>query len=470
MDRLSYKIDFIFILFIIVGFVAYYIGYASMYLWITLLILRLVLCNRVEVGFFALLYGTSLFGRMFVSPSLYLWSMIVAICLGVILLQKEIVYGIKKNPQSYIFLSIVLFFFCFFYVLGPNTDYAVDKITRILVRSPLWLAAFLSFVYSKNISCKRMAVIFALLAMFYLSQTYVLYGIHPSSITDITFFRVQAEIIGRNELGTMVVGWHTMGFLALAPVLFILSESSLNKKTIYWVLVAICSFWVILSGARQTIVCIAVLFILRYFMSKGDLFVSSNILKILFWIVVVFLSTKFAESFFFTQTIGGVNSDNIGSALNRDVDTPFKVLSINPIFGIGFGGYPLYANKDYPHNFFIEMICETGVVGLLILSLICFIYWNTNANRKYFRYLTNSGCYLFLFLVLRFMVANISGDAGSSLSFICIFFAFVPKVNLKRLLPKLVIVRLLCLLKNGRCPKILCQREKMRKSIRCNFP
>ena len=424
---MSNTIDKVFIVFIFAGFILYYLGLANMIIWMILVVLRLLSCNRIEIGFFSLLYGTSLFGRMFVSPSLYLWSMIVTIVLGVILLWKEIFSSLQKNLHSYVFLLIFLLFFVFEFFIGPRTDYAVDKITRILVRAPIWTMAFFVYVYTNKISNKRMATLFALLAIFYLSQAFEIYGIHPTSFSDVTFFRVQAEILGRNELGTMAVSWHTMGFLALAPILFILSDSTVTRNKFIWALFLLCSFLAIISGARQVIVCLIILALLRYFMSKGDIFTTTNFFKIVLLGGCIYITTLVAENYIMMQTLG--DKEKIAVTLNRDTETPYQVMAISPITGIGFGGYPLYANKDYPHNFIIELICEVGIVGLLFLLFLIFLFIITNNNRKYSRYTTRGGAFLFLFLALRFLISLISGDAGSSVSFICVLLTFVPRLT-----------------------------------------
>jgi O-antigen ligase len=55
-----------------------------------------------------------------------------------------------------------------------------------------------------------------------------------------------------------------------------------------------------------------------------------------------------------------------------------KSIYENPLLGIGFGSFGLYyANTDernYPHNMFLEILCETGLIGFLLLLFLVFNY------------------------------------------------------------------------------------------------
>ena len=425
----SDTIDTIYVLGIFAGFVLYYGGITQMNFWLILLCFRLFLCNRVETGFFLLIFGSSMFGRIFVSPSLYTWSMIVSIVAGSMLLYKEIAYALSKNGRSFFYLFLILLFFLFVYFVGPQTDYANDKLTRLLVRAPLWTVAFLIYVYSNKISNASMAINFALLALFYLSQSAQLFGIHPTSIFDVSFFRVQAELLGRDDNGTLDVNWQTLGFLSLASIMFFLADSKFTRKKIFLVLFVLMGFCVILAGARQVIMCLIVLCVLRFYLGKKHGLTPSNLIKIAAILGLFYFTLSALETAFVKETIGG--DGDMSTALNRDTDTPFEVMDIDPVFGIGFGGYPLYANKDYPHNIFLEMICETGIVGTIIFFSIFFAFLYTNKVKSYFHYKTLGDSYIFIFIAMRFLISLISGDVGSNVCFMCITFACVP-INMLR--------------------------------------
>ena len=50
------------------------------------------------------------------------------------------------------------------------------------------------------------------------------------------------------------------------------------------------------------------------------------------------------------------------------------MFSSNPVFGIGLGAYGLYRvgkdGRDHPHNMFLEVLIEQGIIGFILLALI----------------------------------------------------------------------------------------------------
>jgi O-antigen ligase len=61
----------------------------------------------------------------------------------------------------------------------------------------------------------------------------------------------------------------------------------------------------------------------------------------------------------------------------------FNLWLSSPIFGIGVGSYAYYADPIFrfaavPHNVFLEVLCETGLVGFLLwTTAFLIVFWNT---------------------------------------------------------------------------------------------
>ena len=406
-----------------IGLVAYYVGIINMYVWLFFLLIRLFTFNRKEFGFFALLFGSSMFGRMFASQSLYLSTIVLFLVLGIIALRNEIFSVLSKSFHSYFFLLILIGFFLVEYLLGPGTFYAHDKIMKLSVRGLIWLTVFLIFVQSDEISNKKIAVSFLLLTLFYLSQSALLYGIRPSAVLDFSYFRDYCDMIGRNEAYTEVVNYQTLGYLALAPSIFCMMDSdwSKNNAVMTYAIIAI-SFWVLLlSGTRQTLVIFLAIAFLRYILGQKGPIPYTRLIGLAIAAVLVYFMISNLGSSSYDQMI---NEDgDLSYSINRDTTTPFAVMDINPFFGVGFGGYVLYAHKAYPHNFFLEVIDELGIVGLLFILAVLTCFMMTNVNKVYFRFLSRNGSYIFLFFLMCFLRSMISGDMADSMSFICVLLA-----------------------------------------------
>ena len=407
---------------IAVGIVAFFMGMATLTLWLVLLLVFLFTCQREEVGIFFLLAGSAICGRMFASPSLNTIITAAMLGVGILLLVPNIRHVMMKDYRSYFYLLLLLVFFFAEYCMGSQSSYAKDKMLKLFIRSLIWLTCFLVHVNSKKVSNGNMAIMFLLLAMFYMSQSSVLYDVHPSSFTDFTFFREKAEMVGRNDFGTMVVNSHTLGYLGLFPLVLWFSDrnASLRTKESLSILI-ISSLFVMFSGTRQVLVSLVILMIVRILIDSKRRRLTSILLILLILVSVNFVLNNFGLDYFSTM----VEAEDASIRLHRDISTPIAVMKINPWFGVGFGDYPDYANNDYPHNIILELLCEMGVLGLAVFAFIIFLFIFFNPNKRYFRYSTIHGSYFFLTFLLFLFRSLISGDLADSMSGICALLAFV---------------------------------------------
>ena len=335
------RADKIFIALIGAGLLSIYVGVVSMYVWLGLMLVRLFMLNRVELGIFSLMFGSSLFGRLFASDLLVVVLTTVFIILGYVLLRKEILHTIVRNRVSWLVFGAMIFYFVMMYLLGPMNSYATGKIARLVVRGITLLLMFQIYVQSKNVNNNHFAILFGLLAIFYLSQAYIVYGIRPSGLFDVSFFRDIAEEIGRDASGTSMVNTHTQGYLALGTLVFLISKKNLDIKAPWIIIfVAILALLILISGARQTMV--ATLGVLGLRIMLGDGNVIKNSIFALLCISAVAIGALNSGSSVVEKSKSGTNA---GEVIHRDLDTPFRVMRVNPVFGVGFGGYVEYADR-----------------------------------------------------------------------------------------------------------------------------
>lgn len=425
-ERRTQNIDTLYIILLYIGIVGIYVGFVNMYFWLCLLFIRLCISKRIEVGVFCLLLGSSIFGRLFESLTITIAVSSIVPIIGFLLLHNEIRKVVFFNHKSYFFLTLVMLFFVFYFLISPQNVYAQGKIIRLIVRGYIWLTAFLILFEYKKINIKNFTYFYLTVAIFYLSQAYQLYNIRPSSFLDITFFRDILDVIGRNDLGTLVVNPHTLGYLSCGAIAFYIStKDALNKNRTKLILLSVLSFFIVLlSGARQTMLIFVLIYIVA-FMLKGQTIKLKNIVAALAIASLLVISLQyFADQ---SEHIGRMFAEDNTTAqkLNRDINTPFKVLAVNPTFGVGFGEYKEYGRKEYPHNFFLEILCEEGILGLIILLTIIFSYIITIAYKtNILLYTSNSGVAPIIFLIIFFSRGMISGDISSSISFIVIIFCY----------------------------------------------
>ncbi|GGG55002.1 O-antigen polymerase [Croceivirga lutea] len=165
-------------------------------------------------------------------------------------------------------------------------------------------------------------------------------------------------------------------------------KNGINKTINY--LIGVVGFLALLLTATRTIfLSIALIhFIFLVYFEKATKTkfkkIATNVLFGLF--LVLFLSIN----------VLGVSNDLVNRSLSSfslstfttgNVFTRFehygvgvKMFSENFLFGKGFGSYPVFAlgydERYYPHNLFIELVAELGIVGLAIFCYMLFQVWN----------------------------------------------------------------------------------------------
>ena len=422
--------DFTILALVAVGILAFFLGFVSISFWLVVMLIYSFTCNRDELGVFLLIAGSGLCGRMFAIDRVNTIVISVALILGIVLSIRRIMKIFLKDYRSYFFLALFIIFFFIEFSLGPQSDYAKEKIMKLTVRSLLWLTCFLIYVNSTVISNRKLALMFLLLAMFYMSQSSVLYGVHPSSILDISFFRSVAETVGRNDYGTLVVNPHTLGYLGVFPLVLWFSDIKLSvriKESI--LLFIVCVLLIVFSGTRQVFVSMIVIMAMRVYANYYKRRITSTIL-IVSIVLLAYLFLMYLGPNYLTTMLEG---ENASVRLHRDLSTPIIIMGIDPFMGVGFGAYPEYANKNYPHNLFLELLCEMGLIGTTVFFLLIAFFIFYNKNRKFFLYQTAHGCYFIMIFLLFFLRSLISGDLAESMSCITALMAFVyiPKTSEK---------------------------------------
>lgn len=220
---------------------------------------------------------------------------------------------------------------------------------------------------------------------------------------------------------------------------FSLRESiGLNGPIVFGQLMVISSAIFLLYGNRKFIVASfpAALSLLSF--SKGPILTGLFILflkrkklfmALLFLFVALFLMLPrdlFDNRFFYfveslydsiasadtSLLFSGNNYGSIGSRLDQYL-LAVNLLSDHPL-GIGLGQWALVSDLDYPHNYFVEILVEQGLI-FGIGSLLTVLFFFTKITDKNFKYivmmfflfsmfsgsiLDNRGIYLMIFLGL----------------------------------------------------------------------
>lgn len=80
----------------------------------------------------------------------------------------------------------------------------------------------------------------------------------------------------------------------------------------------------------------------------------------------------------------------------------------NPLLGSGLGGFNAITGEPWPHNFFLELLCETGVIGTFVALL--FLVVPIIRQKQSLHHITASNQFFFLIVIAIFIRVMFSGD------------------------------------------------------------
>lgn len=172
----------------------------------------------------------------------------------------------------------------------------------------------------------------------------------------------------------------------------------------------IAAIVIILSGSRHATIAtaLAVCFVLA--LSPRRVFMLSLflLLAMLGGVLFSFLPSE-TQEFLYTRYIDQLI--NTVYLARRDIlyDQVVAFWQSSPIFGHGLGSFSLISSWDYPHNLFMEVLAEFGIIGWILLFIPLLYLLIVSAVR--WRYIDH--CTLGVF-ILFLIAAQVSGDIFDS--------------------------------------------------------
>jgi O-antigen ligase len=227
------------------------------------------------------------------------------------------------------------------------------------------------------------------------------------------------------------------GMAALLVLYYFFLRCNKNKEKLFWIIVFSINFIGLLyGGGRMPVIAFGMAIFLitmknifpmiskkKAQIVKIGLFIAS-LSFIALLCLPSFFSTFFDRMKIFFQEEGGGSSVLVRRALYFDA---VKAFLENPIVGVGLGGFSVFSSgidsRLYPHNIFLELAAETGVIGLilfLVLLFFCFkhlIFLEKRDNQDE-RFLATA---VLVMLIFFFFNVLISGDINDNR----IFFSWI---------------------------------------------
>lgn len=386
-------------------------GYTIFPICILALLCRLLFSNKDTVGFYLLMYGGPVAGIIRMSyPSIPIYGLVLNF-VGVLLMRNYFSSFLKERKASMRSMFLVILVFFMSYLFAEHTPYANDKMFQIFFHGSLMLWGYYVYAKSNKISSEHLCQLLLVTSIAFISFLIREYGLSVGSIVDYNWLRTQLETYSYVNQEVTLIGYQSIGMASLFGYSLYLSKTHLEKrKTVFYALIA---FQIIMmSGARQSILGFLVLVFLRYAFFNNKKSISKIVYIVvgaLFTILLILIIAKTgSESIDAAIESGGSGRDLIY------IDT-FRIISQNLMYGVGLGGFPLHTAMDvvWPHNFFLELLCEMGLIGTVALFLIVLIYMLN--NRVSLRICTKTDNYYFLVLLALFIRVMISGDLTESI-------------------------------------------------------
>ncbi len=410
------------------------LGYTSFAIALVALVPLLFLTTRHTVGLFFVMYGGELGGVIrAMYPAIPIYGYVL-IFIGVLLLWDVISELFKKQSRSIQLLITILLFFGVFYLLGPRDEFSNGKYLSMWTNGIFTLAGYYALARSEKIKAEELTPILILGAICMMTFVIKKYSFVTGGLFDFDWFReqnVQYEYATyRNENDRMLISYQHIGMMALYGCVILLSQVRLKKTST--IIYMACIFMIVLiSGCRQAIFGVAVAALLRYAVFRLDYITGHNINSRIIWIVVGTILAYFAVDIVasFSDVVGNTVSEG-DAGRNYHYILALDIFNNSPFLGAGIGGFHAKTDLPWPHNFFLELLCECGIVGtVLFLGILIIVLYN---KRVKLLTITPSNMFFFLVMVALFVRVMVSSDFRESIELFTAAFAITATSGIAR--------------------------------------
>ena len=412
--------DSVFLIIILIVTLTIVLNKSSFIVLLFLLISRIIATNRITAGVFLLLFGGPLGGIVrYEYPALPIYGVIV-MSIGAMLLFPQILKYFKTNTLALVFIVLLWIVFVIAYVNSSMAPENFVKLISIILNSVLFYIAYATIFNEKNVDNNAICQSLLLYSLLTISFVQSHYDIIASD-SMFSWFRLTLTY-SNNEY--FDISYQQVGMNVLFASAFILSKKNFKEFHLYNILLLALSVYVLLiSGARQALAGFAFIVLFRYIFNSRKKR-ARVIIASLFSLIVLLLFVNANETN--TSELSTIYSSSLGERQLLFQDS-FSILKEYPLFGIGLGDFSKYSFGLYPHNIFLEILCEMGFCGLILLTFLVCVYLSRQGFT--FNIETSSGnlyCIIVLCALSRYLF---SADLTESVAFFSACFAVTPILN-----------------------------------------
>ena len=311
------------------------------------------------------------------------FTLLILILTSFSMLYKLIIKQYKINLSN----KYVLFFFCFvamlivsnFYTKSPESG--LIKTIRFSVFNTFLFLGGISIGLTQKTRMRFLRILHFLIFIYSIIYAYFLKDMIGMNFKELANYHMRLSLVG-NPIG---VG-RIFSVLSLLSIICLFYEKDKYKK-IFYVLCTILGLIITISTNSRGpffALIISILIYLFFFtkLNKKKIVYALILISLLFIIIFTLLPENLVSRY----KLFGVKEVHISEKQVRVFST-FKIRknllnqsikylknnTENLIFGIGASGFCyIGANRDtklYPHNIFVEIILELGLIGLILFIL-----------------------------------------------------------------------------------------------------
>lgn len=179
-------------------------------------------------------------------------------------------------------------------------------------------------------------------------------------------------------------------YLVLVPTVILLYKIYNKLKIIDIVLVGFGIFSIVVMGSRGPLLALIIFWIvlIANIIVKDKNYIKKIIYSIIVFIVLFLGIFYFKDIIYFFDTLLcklGISSRTINILLDQNADfssgraTIFKItieqIRKRPITGYGLAGDRVFLDGTYPHNIFLEILSQFGVIVGGFIIIVTVLYW-----------------------------------------------------------------------------------------------
>jgi O-antigen ligase len=384
-----------------------------------ILIGHFVCLNRFESAFL-LSFFAGTFGMYFASMEIIgIGTILFSISITIFVLDYQNIISTYLNRILPLLLIALLFTVSV--VTTSGGDFAEQKLLKTFATAFISSFAFAHlFSYFHKYRTYLMSLMIAIYALFILRYAMDYY--HFSNLEDIFEMGFLRNIVTDKNANNsdLQINYQTIGFMGVFSLSLLLVTSKASFSKFYFYTTYLFTVFVVyFSGSRQAILTLIIIIALDIARkNKGRKYLR----RILFFSGFIFMSfyVLLQMDVWFLKDLFQADTLLEGSGRSELIETGLDQYSKNKMAGVGYGRYinPDLVYGGSPHNIFVELLSETGLIGLFtIISILAISFYR---NYKFFK--TNNK-YLFGFyciLITLFVRSMVSSSIATNIELFAI--------------------------------------------------